>query len=204
MNLTTVIKSPLQRTDCQGYDGQMFHILQANHLCLVWRIPKESCQLRNEVEVAWSFWSMLIQLWWSTHILQLFFFKINFHFSSGDGFFWWCRETSVRVFQMCCFRKFLFCARERWTLHVFCKCLLSPVRTHTRVYIPCCLPVHPHTHVQVIYTDLSMDFKLVYACSTRLLVPVGGKKLVQNPKGQHVRTGVKKPKPAWTRFLACI
>jgi len=35
MNLTTVIKSPLQRTDCQGYDGQMFHILQSNHLCLV-------------------------------------------------------------------------------------------------------------------------------------------------------------------------
>lgn len=86
MNLTTVIKSPLQRTDCQGYDGQMFHILQSNHLCLVWRIPKESCQLRNEVEVAWSFWSMLIQLWWSTHILQLFS-KSIFILAQGRVFF---------------------------------------------------------------------------------------------------------------------
>lgn len=104
---------------------------------------------------------------------------------------------------MCCFRKFLFCERARWTLHVFCKCLLSPVRahTHTHVYILCCLPLHPRTHVQVIYVDLSMDFKLVYTCSTQQLVPERGKNLVQNPKGQHVRMGVKKPKPAWTRFL---
>ena len=135
MNLTTVIKSPLQRTDCQGYDGQMFHILQSNHLCLVWRIPKESCQLRNEVEVAWSFWSMLIQLRWSTHILQLFF-KINFHFSSGDGFFFLVMQRNIcKGISDVLFQEISFCAGDHWTLLFFCKCLLSPAHTHTYIYM---------------------------------------------------------------------
>lgn len=74
----------------------------------------------------------------------------------------------------------------------FCLCY-----THTYIHTINCLPVHICIHMQAIYTNLNMNFKLVYKCSVGLLEPEG-EKLPQNPKGlngQHLGMDVKKPKP---------